>query len=284
MGANLRERVADRAAEVQQQPARSPSLLEMIKSSQEQFALAMPKGVEASQLIRDALTCIRYTPALLGCESQSVLGGLMTCAQLGLRPGVLGHAWLVPFKQHSVLRAQLIIGYQGLVELAFRSGHIASITAETVYEKDSFDFWRDEHGVHMTHRPELYDDPGKPLLYYAHATLRGGGYCITKPMNHEAMLDFRKNYVKSSGGPWDAHFEVMAWKTMVKRLARFLPKSTEIAAALAADETVRVDLNPDSITNSERPEMHASHAEEAPTSSSPASELEPGPAGVEPSQ
>ena len=57
----------------------------------------MPKGVEAAQLVRDALTAVRTNPKLAECEPNSVLGSLMTCAQLGLRPGVLGHAWLLPF-------------------------------------------------------------------------------------------------------------------------------------------------------------------------------------------
>lgn len=275
MGANLRERVADRANSTEVAVATGPSLLDMIRQNEEQFALAMPRGAEASQLIRDAITCTRHTPDLLNCVPKTVLGGLMTCAQLGLRPGVLGHAWLLPFKEHGILKAQFVIGYQGLVELAFRSGQISSISGQTVYEADTFDFYRDEHGDHMMHRPELKEDPGAPLMYYAHAIIRGGGYAITKPLNHAGMTRFRDKYVKAKRGPWfdPEQFESMAWKTMLKRLAKLLPKSTELATALAADETVRVDLTPDAITEGEHPEVIDSELEETtPTSSPPANE------------
>lgn len=65
----------------------------------------------------------------------------MTCAQLGLRPGVLGQAWGLPFKNWRTgqYEAHLIVGYQGLVELAMRTGTIASVIARTVYEGDVFD-------------------------------------------------------------------------------------------------------------------------------------------------
>ncbi|MGH3521458.1 MAG: recombinase RecT, partial [Mycobacterium sp.] len=86
---------------------------------QADFQLAMPAG-DANQLIRDALNCFRTTPRLLECEQATILGGLMTCAQLNLRPGVngLGQAWLVPFRngkasrrlEREVYEAQLIIG------------------------------------------------------------------------------------------------------------------------------------------------------------------------------
>src|SRR5437868_6622622 len=77
----------------------APTLADQIRNMQEQFALAMPRCMEAQQLVRDALSLVRTTKHLAECDAQSVLGGLMTFAQLGLRPGVLGHGWLIPFKK-----------------------------------------------------------------------------------------------------------------------------------------------------------------------------------------
>ncbi len=91
------------------------SIADKIRSMEGQFQAAMPKGAEATQLIRDALTAMRMTKNLSRAEETSVLGALMTCAQLGLRPGVLGHAWLLPFwdGKNRGYKAQLVIGYQG---------------------------------------------------------------------------------------------------------------------------------------------------------------------------
>ena len=132
MGQNLEQRMAANNTPAKQKPA---TLADQIRNMESQFQLAMPKGMEAQQLVRDALTCLRQTPKLAECTPQSVLGGLMTCSQLGLRPGVLGHAYLLPFwdrKQNGMV-AQLVVGYRGLVELAHRSGQIQSLIARTVY-------------------------------------------------------------------------------------------------------------------------------------------------------
>ena len=95
MGNNLTQRVQNN--QIARKDPEAASLRTSIQNMEHQFALAMPKGVEAAQLVRDALTSIQRNPKLAECDRFTVLGGLMTCAQLGLRPGMLGHAWLLPF-------------------------------------------------------------------------------------------------------------------------------------------------------------------------------------------
>src|SRR5262245_22783250 len=99
-------------------------LKDQIRKMEAQFQLAMPKGVEATRRVRHAMTIMSANPDLATSEPRSVLGALMTCAQLGLRPGVLGQAWVIPFRG----KGTLVIGYQGLITLAQRSGDIASIS------------------------------------------------------------------------------------------------------------------------------------------------------------
>jgi recombination protein RecT len=235
------------------------TLADEIRKMEKHYQLAMPKGAEATQLIRDALTALRMTKNLAKCESQSVLGSLMTCAQLGLRPGVLGHAWLLPFWTSKLRqdengrwigghKAQLVIGYQGLIELAHRSGRIASLIARTVYENDEFDV---DYGVADTlvHKPNLSGDRGNAIAYYAIVKYQGGGYAFFV-MSHRDMEKYRDAHATAKTkegrvfGPWVDHFEGMAHKTCVRQLAKYMPKSTELAQALAADEGVRVDLSP----------------------------------------
>lgn len=220
-------------------------LRQQITQMEHQFALAAPRGVEAAQLVRDALTLLRQTPDLALCTPQSVLGGLMTMAQLGLRPGVLGHGWLIPFnnKQSGRKEATLVIGYQGLVELAHRSGRIAKITARTVRENDHFDL---EYGTdeRLVHRPST-GDRGKPVGYYATVKIKGGEASFYF-MSHEEMLLYRDMYAMSpKRGPWADNFEAMAKKTCVRQLSKLMPKGTDLATALAVDDSVRIDLTPD---------------------------------------
>lgn len=253
------------------------SVQQQIRSMEDQFAMAMPKGAEATQLIRDALTVLRTTPNLMECSVPSVLGSLMTCAQLGLRPGVpsLGHAYLVPFKG----RATLIIGYQGMIELAHRSGKVKSLIARTVYENDTFDV---DYGLSdsLIHKPNLLQDRGQPVAYYAIVKFLTGGHAFIVMTKREVEAQRDKFSLAGQSGPWRDHFESMAHKTCVRALFKYMPRGTDLLShAIAADESVRVDLSPtatatdtsepvyvdadvvDSITEDEKPAEPTSYVE-----------------------
>lgn len=252
------------------------TIADEIRKMKDQFQLAMPKGAEAEQLVRDALTALRMTKNLSKCDAQSVLGSLMTCAQLGLRPGVLGHAWLLPFWDRKAnegrggYKAQLVIGYQGLIELAHRSGRIATIVARTVYEGETFDV---DYGVAdmLVHKPNLLGEQGKPIAYYALVKFTNGGYnfFVMSQAQMERYRDKNATARNRDGqivGPWVENFEGMAHKTCVRQLAKYMPKSTELALALAADEGVRIDLTPtaDPAETTERPDVVEGEVVDAP--------------------
>lgn len=219
------------------------TLADQIRRMEGEFALAMPKGAEAAQLVRDALTALRATKGLADCESTSVLGALMTCAQLGLRPGVLGHAYVLPFKEKGVPKAQLVVGYQGLIELAHRSGQIKSLIARTVYENDTFDV---DYGLadSLIHKPQLFGDRGPAIAYYAIVKLVSGGHAFIV-MTKTQVEQHRDRHSKTKTfGPWVDHFEQMAHKTCIRQLAKYMPKSTELAHAIEADGGIRVNVAP----------------------------------------
>jgi recombination protein RecT len=222
---------------------RGTELKARIREMESQFQLAMPKGVEAKQLVRDAMTVMSTNPNLATCEPRSVLGALMTCAQLGLRPGVLGQAWVIPFKG----KGQLVIGYQGLIALAQRSGDIKSISARIVHEADHFDY---EFGLdeRLTHRPAT-DNRGQAIAYYCVVkSTRGGTYWDVMSRGDAERHRDRFAMARKAGGeivgPWVDHFDSMALKTVIMRVLKLAPRSTELHQAIAADESFRVDLSP----------------------------------------
>lgn len=251
MAQNLEQRLTQNAnTPAQRQPQ---TLADQIRSMESQFQMAMPRGAEASQLVRDALTALRQNPQLGECEPATVLGSLMTCSQLGLRPGVLGHAWLLPFWDGKTRsrKAQLVIGYQGLVELAHRSGQIKSLIARTVHANDLFEV---DYGLedNLIHKPAMRGPKGDPIAYYAIAKFTTGGHAFIV-MNHDEMCEYRDRHATAKTregkivGPWRDHFEGMALKTVVRQLSKWMPKSTDLARAIEADESVRVDLTPAAI-------------------------------------
>ena len=242
-GSSLAQRARGEVAEG------TPTLKGQIQAMESQFAMAMPKGMEAAQLVRDALTCLRQTPDLAKCTPSTVLGALMSCAQLGLRPGVLGHAWVLPFydglsRSH---KAQLVVGYKGYVDLAYRNPQVSSVIARTVYEGDTFDV---DYGLEdrLVHKPSLSGERSKPIAHYAIFKTASGGRAFWV-MTEDEMQAWKKRYAPKDRsnkivGPWVSDYEAMARKTCLLRLASWMPKSTELAYAMEVDNGVRVSVDP----------------------------------------
>jgi recombination protein RecT len=232
--------------------AQPKSMEQALRDMEPQFQLAMPRGAEAAQLVRDALTVVRQTPKLAECDPASFIGSLMTCAQLGLRPGVgaLGHAYILPFysTKNRRMEAQFILGYQGMIELANRSGKLQSISARAVHANDLFEV---EYGLHdkLVHRPVLDGERGPIRGYYAVFKLTNGGhnFIYATKAEMEAHRDKFATAKRKDGtifGPWVDHFDGMALKTVIRELFKYMPRSTQIENAIIADETLRIDANP----------------------------------------
>lgn len=252
MGADLEKRLQDGSTPAR--TAKPPTLVDQVKSMEEQFGMAMPTGYSASQLVRDAMTAIRETPRLAECDPASALGAFMSCAQLGLRPNVLGQAYVVPYydRIQRGYRAQFQVGYQGLIELAYRSGRLSSIQAMSVHEHDEFEV---EYGLQPTlrHRPCLQGDRGDAVAFYALAKMTDGEFVFYVMSKWEAERFRDGNAPRNKNGqivgPWRDHFDSMAMKTCVKRLGKFLPKDTVFGTALMVDESVRESTHPESLRN-----------------------------------
>jgi recombination protein RecT len=247
MSTDLATRVAAAAARTD---GDRPTLKSQIQQMGEQFQLAMPRGFDAQQLVRDAFTCLSNSPKLATCDPVSVIGGLMTCAQLGLRPAVLGQAWLLPMwdKKSGANKATLVIGYKGYLELIHRSGQVESVNAHIIREGDK---WSVAYGddERLIHEPNFADRPGAPLLYYATGRKRGASRAEFQIAPKWEMEEHRDKFAmaKYQGrvvGPWKDHFDAMALKTMMLRLAKYMPQSPELIMAQVADGGVRLELAP----------------------------------------
>lgn len=198
-----------------------------------QFALALPKVLPVDRFLRVLMTTLNNNPKLLDCDQNSVLASCMTAAQLGLEiDPVLGRAYLVPFKG----KCQLVVGYKGYVDLAYRSGQLIGLSAEAVYEKDTFSY---AMGLNerLEHIPSEDEDRGALKFAYAVATLTGGGK-VWKVLNRGDVMRAKKSSQSagSDTSPWKLHEASMWVKTAVRALSKFLPLSPELRDAIAHDE------------------------------------------------
>lgn len=211
--------------------------------ARQQLAAVAAKHMNPERLMRVTANAIRTTPKLQQCEPLSFLGALMQCAALGLEPNtVLGHAYLIPFdnKRKGITEVQLIVGYKGLVDLARRSGHITSITANIHYSDD--ELWEYEEGTEarLRHRPGPQE--GEKLHAYAIAKFTDGGHAyivlpwarVLKIRNESQGYKTAIRYGKKDT-PWIAHEEAMAKKTAIRALSKYLPLSVEFMDAVQVD-------------------------------------------------
>lgn len=198
-----------------------------------EIARALPKHVTAERMSRIALTALRTNPKLGDCTPGSFLGSVLSAAQLGLEPNTpLGHCYLIPYKRECTLQ----LGYQGMLELARRSGMVRAIYAYAVRDRDEFSY---ELGLDPTvkHVPAKDDEREKrPITHvYAVAKLKDGEPVFTV-MTRAQVEEIRRRSRAANDGPWVTDWEQMALKTAIRRLYKWLPKSAEIANAVALDE------------------------------------------------
>lgn len=217
----------------------------MNEGARDQLAMVAANQMKPERMMRVVANAIRTTPKLGQCEPMSFLGALMQCAALGLEPNtVLGHAYLIPFdnRKKNVTEVQVVVGYKGLIDLARRSGHITSISANIHYSDD--ELWEYEEGTEATlrHRPGAQE--GDKLHAYAIAKFKDGGHAYVV-LPWKKVLKIRDGsqgwksavtFGKQKDHPWQTHEDAMAMKTAVRALAKYLPLSVEFVDAVSLDE------------------------------------------------
>lgn len=220
------------------------SLQSRIEALASEFAKALPGGVgnnamKPDRLCRLALTACRLNPKLGECNFTSLAGSLMTAAQLGLEPNTpLGHCYLIPRRngKTGLQEVTFQLGYQGMIELSQRSGRIQNLYAAPVYSHDEFDYWLGLE-PNVIHRP-ANGNRGALVAVYAVAKYKDGGSNF-EVLTIDEIESYRRRSLSANNGPWNSDYVAMALKTAVRRLFKWLPKSTELAIAVTADDSIR---------------------------------------------
>jgi recombination protein RecT len=121
-----------------------------------------------------------------------------------------------------------------LIDLARRSGGIDSISAYVVRENETFYYEITQNGPNLRHVPADDDSPAR--LFYAIAHIKGTMIPQVEVMTLKQVQAIRARSRAKDSGPWVTDFEEMARKTVVRRLVKYLPKSAELAKAVALED------------------------------------------------
>lgn len=223
----------------QEQAKKAWGLLQSMKPSIQNI---LPKHLTPERMAMIAFTAMRQNPKLMECSKESIIGSIMTASILGLEPsGPLGHGALIPYKGECQFQPM----YQGLLELARRSGIIKDVQLRAVYKGDHYKyrFGLDPMIEHVPMEGEGADDPSRPVTHvYAIVRFMSGGVQWDQA-SYADMIAHGLRFSKSregksfkAGSPWAEHPVAMAQKTILKRVLKLCPKSPEMAQAMALDD------------------------------------------------
>jgi recombination protein RecT len=208
----------------------------MSPALQGQLGSALPKHVDRDKFTRVALTTIAQNPDLLKCTRPSLFRSIMSCAQIGLLPdAVLGEAYIVPYKAKGAEQpiAQLQIGYKGMLKLARQSGQISTVETGVIASNDHFE-WEMGLNPKFVIKPVL-GDRGDPIAVYAILRYKDGGFEY-EVMTVDQVDAIREGSPSRNSPAWQNSWGEMARKTVLRRLLKKAPLSTETLQHVAVDE------------------------------------------------
>lgn len=222
----------------------SNSLKQVVNSPviQKQFQSLMKEN--SSQFASSLITLASNDPQLKDAEPMSIISGAMQAAQLNLPlEKQFGFVYLIPFNTKDkttnkwVKKAQFILGYRGLIQLAQRSGQYRSINVGNIY-KGELGSWN-ALSEELEYNPENKESDDV-IGYFGYFKLLNGfekTVYWTKEQVEKHRIENNKAKNKTSlSGVWASNYDAMAQKTVLRSLiSKWGILSVELQQAIVAD-------------------------------------------------
>jgi recombination protein RecT len=206
----------------------------------------LPAHYPADRLVVGAMLAVTRNPELLKCSAQSIAVALAQVAQWNLDVGTTAH--LVPFKG----RCTAMADYKGYIEQMCKAG-ARKVEAYVVREGDDFEMQRGTDPF-LRHTPKTGDAP--IIGAYAIAWFRGGVTQFEFMTAEEIDSIRHANSQNWKAGPLPKWY---ARKTVIRQLAKYVPKTASLTRLLAEDE-----VEPDATATVTPDTLAALEAAEAP--------------------
>lgn len=182
-------------------------------------------------------------PSIKQCTVDSIRAGAIKCATYGMLPGRDAH--LLPFRNKGRYEATFVPNYFGVLLTLERSGKVARAFAHPVYDGDEFilDYFADEyHHVPYSVRKHA---PGALRFFYGAVKMRDGTTHI-EVMTEEEIDAVRRRAPAHDSGPWQSDYLMMARKTALKRVCKYVRLTPQQEHMLEDDEArEQTDIPPE---------------------------------------
>lgn len=187
----------------------------------------------AASFSSSLISIVNGNPKLRECDAMSVVGSAMVAATLQLQVvPTLGQCYIIPYGN----KAQIQVGYLGLLQLCQRSGQFKRILAVPVHDGElvSGDEFNEDW---------VFDKSKKKsdtvIGYYAMFELINGfvkcAYWTKEQVDNHAKK-YSQAVQKGWTSPWKTNYDEMGCKTVLKSILKYAPKSIEMVNALRFDQ------------------------------------------------
>lgn len=216
-------------------------LREQFESREDSFKAALPAHIPVERFMRVVLTATQRNPDLVTADRASLFNSALLAAQDGLLPdgregALVIYNTKVKKKDEWVKAVQWMPMIAGILKKCRNSGELSSIEAHTVHANDKFAYriGIDEQPVH---EPDWFGDRGAVVGVYAVAKLKDGSR-VSEIMSHREVESVRAVSRAKDSGPWTQWWGEMARKTVLRRLSKRLPISTDLDDLIRRDDAL----------------------------------------------
>lgn len=177
-------------------------------------------------------------------DVSAFMGAMAEAARLGLVPGT--EQYYLTVRSGKI---QGIVGYQGVVELMYRSGTVHAVICDVVRRSDQF--YIDQVHREVQHQPAdgltWFDETerGPVIGAYAFAVMADGTTSHIVRIGNERIARARAASAAGDKGPWATDYAAMVRKTALHDLEKWVPTSSDdvrllaqLAAPVAAQQAV----------------------------------------------
>jgi len=196
-------------------------------------------GINSNRFISSFFYYLSMNKQLKQCTIHSISRCLLESASIGLCPNIFGHVYIIPYGK----TATLMIGYQGLIEVAIRCNYISSLTSNVVRKSDEF---KVTYGT----KPEIIHIPlfrfNEEITHVYSIININKDSQLFEVMSKEEIEKIRK--CSRSNAFWEKWYEQMAKKTVIRRILKYLRKNDSTYSSQYEDVVKIDDRNNDNET------------------------------------
>lgn len=253
--------------------AKKPSFTATIASTSYQKVIhnAISDPKKAERFVTAITSAVVNNPALQECDYSTIITAALQGETLNLLP-TLGQYYLVPFKQKEkrdskgniiqpeITKAQFVLGYKGLIQLAIRSGQYKKLNVIEVKEGELFSYDPLNEEVHIKLIEDEEERDNTPTIGYFAMFEYLNGFRKTVYWSKQKMLihadryspafskvameklekgEIPNNELWKYSSFWYKNFDDMAKKTLLRHLiSRWGVMSTELQEAFEKEQEI----------------------------------------------